>query len=401
MGLVTAKCPSCGAAIQIPEGTDRCLCTFCGAQVLTEAAINFARVEVSGTVQARMADFDVQAGVLKGYHGASTDVVIPEGVKTIDSRAFAGMPITSVTLPASIESVRFDDFSKIPTLKEMHYATDGNDWFDIEGILCSSTNSAILFYPPAKADEYTNVGGTTKKVRIVNNPYLLVLNISTEPDVFPVIEVADCPNLHTINLPASGITSIAVSGCGSLERLDLPNFVTEVNLKSCPKLTMVTTQSALDKLVVDGCYNASFNTEGAYDLPAGTKSASIDAPRATRLIVREGIEELRVDGPALKYVEIAEGVKHFKKLRFGPLHEATVKLPASLIVVDQDSFRELYGCTIDWPSIDTATIHDLPLTWCRSAQWSDQGRCPYCGGKLRGLFKSKHCASCGKEVPAS
>lgn len=48
MSLVAAKCPSCGASIQIPEGQDRCFCAYCGSQILTQAAIAFAKVQIEG-----------------------------------------------------------------------------------------------------------------------------------------------------------------------------------------------------------------------------------------------------------------------------------------------------------------------------------------------------------------
>lgn len=398
MGLVAAKCPSCGANIQIPEEQDRCFCSYCGSQVLTEAAINFARVQVTGTVQTRAADFDVEAGVLKGYHGASTDVVIPEGVRTIASRAFANMPITSVMLPVSLTSVRFDDFRLIKTLQALHYAGDGNDWFEAGDVLYSAVSRELLFYPPAKRSESYVVGGGTKKVTITNNPYLRSLVIEDDASAFPELTISHCENLHEIVLPQTGITSIKVNGCPALERLDLPSFVQNVVVGDCNALAMVTTRSALDRLVISCCPQVCINEEGALDIPEGTAYASVSSERATRLVVRKGIDELYVTGPTLTSVEIGEGIEQFTHLRLGGLHGCAIKLPASLKLVDTDSFSASWDCTFDYPSMDTAVIHDQVLRLYRSNQWRNQGRCPLCGGKLRGLFKKRTCASCGNEI---
>lgn len=51
MGLEVAKCPSCGASIQVPTDTERTFCAYCGSQILSKAAIGFAKVELSGSIQ--------------------------------------------------------------------------------------------------------------------------------------------------------------------------------------------------------------------------------------------------------------------------------------------------------------------------------------------------------------
>ena len=40
MGLVAAKCPECGANINVDESKDAGICEFCGTAFVTEKAIN-------------------------------------------------------------------------------------------------------------------------------------------------------------------------------------------------------------------------------------------------------------------------------------------------------------------------------------------------------------------------
>ncbi len=47
MKFVAAKCPCCGADIQVDENTNRCFCQYCGSQILVEEAIQ----TIKGTVQ--------------------------------------------------------------------------------------------------------------------------------------------------------------------------------------------------------------------------------------------------------------------------------------------------------------------------------------------------------------
>ncbi len=47
----------------------------------------------------------VEVGVLRGYHGVETDVVIPNSVRAIAPGAFRGLPITSVTIPESVSRI--------------------------------------------------------------------------------------------------------------------------------------------------------------------------------------------------------------------------------------------------------------------------------------------------------
>lgn len=51
MKLVTAKCPNCGAQIEVDEYSNTTRCDYCGSQILVEEAIEKYKVEISGSIE--------------------------------------------------------------------------------------------------------------------------------------------------------------------------------------------------------------------------------------------------------------------------------------------------------------------------------------------------------------
>jgi len=50
MEYKAAKCPSCGASIQVPDDTEKLYCSYCGNVVIAQAAIAYGKLEISGTI---------------------------------------------------------------------------------------------------------------------------------------------------------------------------------------------------------------------------------------------------------------------------------------------------------------------------------------------------------------
>ena len=51
MKLVAAKCPSCGANIDVDKDSDKTKCEFCHSTILVEDAIAKVKVEVTGNIE--------------------------------------------------------------------------------------------------------------------------------------------------------------------------------------------------------------------------------------------------------------------------------------------------------------------------------------------------------------
>ncbi len=413
MGFVAAVCPSCGASIQLPEGATRCFCTFCGNQVIFADAIA-KKMEIEGTVATRAADFDVQAGCLLAYHGASTDVVLPDTVRTFGDYAFKNQRITSITLPKKIDWMVYDQFRNIPTLRALNYEHENSGWRSFDGVLYSLKDRELIIYPAAyPAKEYTITEGT-KKVTITGNPYLKKLFVGAgieeillknlngleeivfdmSPDTLPAITISDCPSLRIVEVSITPLASFTMEKCNAIESLGLPSFVQNLRLANCSSLKRVNCLSALDNLWLQSCPITFFNEDASVSLLNGAGNVHIEWVEAQKLFIGKHLDRLATWGN-WQTVTFDEGIEHLDNIRFnGPTH---IILPKSLKSVGSE-FTVYSGTTYDFPAFDKVELKAVPLISWRSKQWEKQGRCPKCGGSYVGLFK-KHCDKCGYEKP--
>ena len=51
MAYIAAKCPACGAGIQVPDDMQKTFCSYCGSSIVSEEAIKLNKVQVIGTVE--------------------------------------------------------------------------------------------------------------------------------------------------------------------------------------------------------------------------------------------------------------------------------------------------------------------------------------------------------------
>ena len=399
MGLIAATCPSCGASIQLPEGKDRCFCTFCGNQILTEAAINYHRVKMEGEVAVRAADFDVQAGVLMGYHGASTEVVLPDTVKTIDRDVFKGLPVTSITLPYQVDWLSYDVVRGIPTLKDIHYPYDDSGWKSYDGVLYSLVDRELIVYPANhQAETYTVVGGT-RKATFRDNPNLKHLIIEPADDgTLPELTIFRCMHLERIDLPATGVGSLILEKCPEVRELSLPAATKTLRVANCPALARIDCGAPLESLHLQSAPISHFNEDGCIRLAPGTRNVHIEGISAKRIFVNKEIETVRSWQP-FNEITFQDGIRELNDLYFRQLSDVQVILPPSVEEVSGDTFFSTgRKISFTFPNMDAAKIEDGALRTWRSNRWREQGRCPACGGNWKGLFK-KVCDGCGREKP--
>lgn len=242
MNLVSAICPSCGAQIQIPPDQDQAFCSYCGNQILVEAAIAYSKVKIDGVVKTQSADFIIEAGTLIEYHGASTDVVVPENVRAI-GRAFDGMPITSITLPKGLKRIsgfqNCDSLGSIALpeeLEEISYAFFG----------CKSLKSIAL---PKKLRELTR-----------SFDYSALEQVTIPGSVSTIGDRGDscfsgCESLKRVNIEegVSCIGASSFSSCASLEEVIIPSSVKKIKghaFAECENLSSVTILGADTELEI-------------------------------------------------------------------------------------------------------------------------------------------------------
>ena len=100
MPIVPAKCPCCGAAINVDDQKEALICEHCNSAFIVEKAIELFNSEKE-TVE-----FIVTDGVLKKYNGSRSDVVIPDRITRIGGGAFIRNDvIKSVVIPKSVREI--------------------------------------------------------------------------------------------------------------------------------------------------------------------------------------------------------------------------------------------------------------------------------------------------------
>lgn len=250
------------------------VCQHCGTKyTLEEARKLMGTVSIQGTVETRSADFLIEAGVLISYHGASTHVEVPDGVRKIGPRVFSGMPIETVSLPASCTSYALNAFSNCSQLQG--FTVDaGNPSFaaDDQGCLWSKDFSTLHIIPPsvilvtlkpasqigffpqnAQCGLYgSSIGASifrdesTCYMRVTPNGYLCgageILMGAGGKILAPKSEGVKC-GITTILFPR-GVTTIGsnFSGFPFLETVVLPETLELLDrwaLSDCPRLTNI------------------------------------------------------------------------------------------------------------------------------------------------------------------
>ncbi len=130
MPITKAQCPNCGGALEVDPSKEAAVCPFCNTPYIVEKAITNYVTNVTNNIQAQSVniinqtpekDFEILAGELKKYLGASANVIIPDNVTSIDSNAFASSNIVSVKIPSSVKTICSSAFSCCDKLETIDF----------------------------------------------------------------------------------------------------------------------------------------------------------------------------------------------------------------------------------------------------------------------------------------
>lgn len=172
MPIVLAKCTECGGTIKVDSEKKLGICENCGQPFVVEEAINnftnyyetnyitnhnYGEGAVVNVYEDRNKDFVIEAGVLKEYHGASVNVVVPEGVKSIAKDCFKNMNIESIELPSSLNLLNRSLDDIYPRLKTIN-VSEGNDVYSVDDnvlIHHFENNRKTIEYIAGNRDSYS------------------------------------------------------------------------------------------------------------------------------------------------------------------------------------------------------------------------------------------------------
>ena len=194
-----------------------------------------------------------------------TDLVIPEGVTTIETFAFCGCEsFTTVTIPSSVTTIGKGAFYLCTSITDL-YINDLTAWCNIElSSWASPMNYAKNIY--LKGELLTNLVIPENVTEIKNETFNCCSNITSVTLHDKITGIGsyafqNCTGLTSITIPNS-VTSIqqgAFAGCTGLTNVTIPESLTTLEgytFANCTSLTNVTIPESLTTLEVytfSGC----------------------------------------------------------------------------------------------------------------------------------------------------
>ena len=244
MPLVSAICTQCGGVVEVSAEQKDAVCRFCNTQFVTQQAIN--NYNVQNTIKADVVnvvrtteDFEVRAGKLISYNGASADPVIPDNVTNIGERAFANCEsLASVQLHAGIDTIGKAAFLNCRRLKKITIP-DGVTYIpDHTFFGCEHLSEAVL-------------PSTLERIGAYAFAECLRLSEAVLPESLQMIEeyaFRNCRSMSSADIPAqiSIISAGVFYNCMSLTNITLgPNvrFIEPGAFELCESLTELTAEN--------------------------------------------------------------------------------------------------------------------------------------------------------------
>jgi hypothetical protein len=100
-------------------------------------------------------DFVIENGVLTGYTGTDTVIMIPDTVTSIGDRALMGLTgITSITIPSSVTNIGLDVFDNCSGLTEIIVDNSNLYYSSLDGVLYNVTKTTLVTCPAGKTGDF-------------------------------------------------------------------------------------------------------------------------------------------------------------------------------------------------------------------------------------------------------
>lgn len=171
MPIVLAKCTECGGTIKVDSDKKLAVCENCSQPFVVEEAINnftnyyetnyitnnntihnYSDGTVVNVYEDRNKDFVIEAGVLKEYHGETTDIILPDSVQEISAECFKEMHITSIKLSDSLRNL--DDVASLELFNSVELDENNPNLVIKNNIIYSSDEKKVEAFVSCQK-EYT------------------------------------------------------------------------------------------------------------------------------------------------------------------------------------------------------------------------------------------------------
>lgn len=127
MALIPAKCPICGALLEVETDQAASICTACQKPFITNEAIqlffstypNITLKDNTPNNDSNTHEFIINNGTLDKYKGSSRSITVPNSVTIIGSKAFSELTIESVLIPNTVREIKSSAFCRCAFLTEI------------------------------------------------------------------------------------------------------------------------------------------------------------------------------------------------------------------------------------------------------------------------------------------
>ena len=250
-----------GGMLAVDEEKRLAVCQFCGEPFVVQEAVNnyntynttnnnyntthnYGDGTTVNVYEDTNKDFVIEVGVLKEYHGASVDVVIPDGVVEIQNECFKYLKIKSVIIPDSVTSIGYGAFSNCKSLISIKVDDNNNIYASDNGVLFNKDKTILIKYPIGKSDTEYNILDSVTSIDISAFGDCTSLTSVTIPDKVTSIgnyAFYGCTSLASVTIPdkVTSIGNYAFYGCTSLASVIIPESVTSIGndaFKNCTNL---------------------------------------------------------------------------------------------------------------------------------------------------------------------
>ena len=269
------------------------------------------------------------------YSNLTGDIVLPEGLTSMDTRAFVGTKITSVTIPSTLTTIPNETFVGCAELETVvlpdNLTAIGSNAFDgctsLTEINVPNTVTSIGSNAFNNCTSATITIDITKLTSIGSYAFKNFTGLTGVIDISLATSVGEyafenCTGITGVKLNST-LTSIgkgAFKGCTGITEINLPSTLTSIGdscFQGCTSITEVTIPDSVTYLgnsSFQGCSNlAEVNISTSSNISNGWISVFRGCSSLTSIFVPPMVTELKYDNfwdcTSLTEIKFSEGLK--------------------------------------------------------------------------------------------
>lgn len=283
------------------------------------------------------------------YNTSIKKLVLPEGLKTIGTRAFQKCyDLVEIEFSSTIESIEQSAFGICPSLLTMTIPKENKNYSIVDGVLYSRDKNTLVKYPTASTkEEYSILKSVT---RIEEGAFSLAKNLTYVefPEKLAIIE------------------SEAFSGCIKLQITFTPNITRIGNyaFADCYALTEVILPESLT-LLGEGAFSACEGVvsvvipKGVARIPFAAFGSNTSLEEVVFLGAPSTIEDMSFSScPSLTLMDLPIGTVHIGDMAFyACTNMEEISIPNTVVSFGNEIFTEVVHLTIVAPKGSTAETY--------------------------------------------